>query len=90
MERTKHNVSPLILGMRGWEIPNLYVMYQAFKIDKQMKQKFKQYKSIDGDRNVWISKPSYNARGVGIFCFDTLGAAFNGNLNHKQMCPKIV
>lgn len=35
-----------------------------------MKSKFPQYKSIDGLNNVWISKPSYNARGVGIFCFD--------------------
>lgn len=36
----KHNVSPLILGMRGWEIPNLFVMYQAFKIHNSMKKRF--------------------------------------------------
>jgi len=41
IDKNKHHVSPLILGMRGWEIPNLFVMYQAFKIDKLMKKKFK-------------------------------------------------
>lgn len=76
--------------MRGWEIPNLFVMYQAYKIHNLMKRKFEQYRSIDGNSNVWISKPSYNARGVGIFCFNQMRDAFNGNQNKKQMCPKIV
>ena len=55
-----------------------------------MKSKFPQYKSIDGLNNVWISKPSYNARGVGIFCFDQMKEAFSGSHMKKQLCPKIV
>jgi hypothetical protein len=29
---------------------------------------FPQFNSIDGKHNLWIVKPSYNARGFGIFC----------------------
>jgi hypothetical protein len=69
--------------MRGWEMPNLYVMYTAFRIHKAMKKHCPQYGSIDGDRNIWISKPSYNARGVGVFCFDDFKDAFVGG-NFKK------
>jgi hypothetical protein len=31
-----------------------------------------QYSKIDGQKNVWIVKPSYNARGVGIYCTNNL------------------
>ena len=57
---------------------------------EQLERRLVQYRSIDGTHNVWISKPSYNARGVGIYCFDRMNEAFNGNQNKKQMCPKIV
>lgn len=49
---------------------------------KKLKRNLRQYKEIDGDNNVWISKPSYNARGVGIFCFDQLKDAYMGNQNN--------
>ena len=57
---------------------------------KKLKRNFRQYKEIDGENNVWISKPSYNARGVGIFCFDQLKDAYMGNQNNRSMCPKVV
>ena len=38
---SKHHVSPLITNMRGWEIPNMFVMYQAYKVDKILRQKLK-------------------------------------------------
>jgi hypothetical protein len=27
-----------------------------------------QYKSIDGFHNVWVVKPSFNSRGLGVYC----------------------
>ncbi len=65
-------------------------MYQTYKLHQRLKTKLKQYKAIDGCRNIWISKPSYNSRGVGIFCFNQLKEAFNGNSYKRQSCPKIV
>jgi glutathionylspermidine synthase len=76
--------------MKGWEKANLFVIYQTYKTHKRLKQKLQQYQAIDGCRNIWISKPSYNARGVGIFCFNQLKEAFNGNSHKRQSCPKIV
>ena len=64
-------------------------MYACYKMHKEMELKYPQYKSIDGDRNIWISKPSYNARGVGIFCFNKASDVLQGAVK-KQMCPKIV
>jgi len=31
-----------------------------------------QYSIIDGVANVWVVKPSFNARGVGVYCTNTL------------------
>ena len=33
----------------------------------KMGRQFSQYKSIDGVHNVWVVKPSYNSRGLGIY-----------------------
>ena len=67
-----------LASFRGWESPNLYVMYMACKMHREMEARYPQYKSIDGDRNIWISKPSYNARGVGIFCFNRTADVLQG------------
>ena len=56
---------------------------------KELKAKYPQYGTIDGADNVWICKPSFTARGVGIFCFRSLRELFNGSTK-KHMCPKIV
>ena len=64
-------------------------MYQAYKMHKELKAKYPQYGAIDGTENVWICKPSFTARGVGIFCFRSLRELFSGS-TMKQMCPKIV
>ena len=29
-----------VLNFRGWEIPNAYVMYQAYKIHKELKRHY--------------------------------------------------
>ena len=57
---------------------------------KELKTKrYPQYSQIDGSDNIWICKPSFTARGVGIFCFRSLSELFNGS-SKKMMCPKIV
>ena len=66
-----------VLRFKGWEVPNVYVMYQAYKMHKELKRKYPQYGTIDGSDNIWICKPSFTARGVGIFCFRSLGELFN-------------
>ena len=53
-------------------------MYVAYKMHKELELKYPQYKSIDGDSNIWINKPSYNARGVGIFCFNNTREVMQG------------
>lgn len=65
-------------------------MYVTLNVHRNLKQKVTQYKSIDGDFNIWISKPSYNSRGVGVFCFDQLKEVFPGGVHKRAMCPKIV
>lgn len=44
-------------------------MYRIYKYHLLSKSIFPQY-SIDGSKNIWIVKPSYNARGFGIHCID--------------------
>lgn len=49
----------------------MYLIYKICKYHKLLKLVFPQYK-IDGMRNIWIVKPSYNARGFGIYLVDTV------------------
>ena len=53
----------------GWVRPNMHIIYRIVKYHKMMKKMISQY-STDGQRNVWIVKPCYNARGFGIYCID--------------------
>jgi hypothetical protein len=76
--------------LKGWEIPNLYLVYITCKMHKLLKQKVPQYAQIDGDYNIWISKPSYNSRGLGVFCFDQIKDAMPNAVSKRAMCPKIV
>ncbi len=34
---------------------------------RRMEEEFPEY-SADGEGNVWIVKPGYNSRGVGVYC----------------------
>lgn len=49
----------------------MYLIYKICKYHKLLKQSLPQY-SIDGSKNIWIVKPSYNARGFGIYLVDSL------------------
>ena len=45
--------------------------YEQFKIVKvyfQLREIMPQFATIDGVNNLWIVKPSYTARGMGIHC----------------------
>ena len=42
-----------------------------------------QYRQIDGVKNIWIVKPSYNARGLGIHCANKLSQIIQDK-NHPQ------
>eukprot|EP00347_Sterkiella_histriomuscorum_P009991 403339101 len=75
--------------LTGWDYPNMYIIFVTYKIHKLLKQCLSQYDMIDDSYNTWICKPSYNARGFGIFCFNSLNQLFNGQ-TRKQTAPKIV
>lgn len=75
--------------INGWDLPNYYLMYLTVKLHKELKQHIHQYKAIDDVYNTWICKPSYNARGFGIFCFNSMKDLFNGSTK-KSPAPKIV
>ena len=46
-----------------------------------------QYHKIDGSKNVWVVKPSYNARGIGIYCTDKFRDAVHEG---KKTASKVV
>jgi hypothetical protein len=58
-----HNYDP---SKKNWMTPSLLLQYKALKLHQSLFKAYPQY-HIDGKENIWISKPSYNARGVGIF-----------------------
>ena len=49
---------------KTYNIPSLWLQYQTVLIHERL-CRFPQY-HIDGSENMWISKPCYNARGIGI------------------------
>lgn len=42
---------------------------------------------IDGDQNIWIVKPSFSSRGIGVHCLKTLKDAF---LRSKHIQAKVI
>lgn len=61
----------------------MYLIYKICKYHKLLKRVFPQYK-IDGMRNIWIVKPSYNARGFGIYLVDTVKELVQGGKKGQQ------
>lgn len=58
-------------NIQGFKWP-LYEKIKVIKMHHKMEKHDPQYKSIDGVKNVWVVKPSYNARGLGIYCTNVL------------------
>jgi hypothetical protein len=52
------------------------MVWRIVKYHKKLKREMPQYR-VDGTRNIWIVKPSYNARGFGIYCIDNCKELFN-------------
>lgn len=61
----------------------------TLRIDSLLTKKLPQYSCLDGTSNVWICKPSYNARGHGIFCFNDQNVVINNFLKTNSV-PKVV
>ena len=45
-----------------------YEQFKVVRLHQTLQRLLPQYRQIDGTHNIWIVKPSYNARGVGIYC----------------------
>lgn len=54
-----------------------------------MQRHWPQYRTVNGTNNVWICKPCYNARGLGIFCFNKK-ADIISTFSKKAPTPKVV
>jgi Tubulin-tyrosine ligase family len=66
-----------------WEAPSLYLLYKVMKYHKLLKETFPQYVN-DGTRNIWIVKPSYNARGFGIYLIDSMKEIMQSGRKSQQ------
>lgn len=56
-------------------MPNAYLEYKVIKVIKQLYKSFPQTK-IEGTENVWIMKPSFSSRGIGVHCINSTKEAF--------------
>lgn len=46
----------------------LYEQVKTLALDRKLARIMPQYGLIDGVANVWVVKPSFNARGLGVYC----------------------
>ena len=79
----------ILTKLTSWDYPSFYLMFITYKVHKILKRIDFQYGAIDSYHNTWICKPSYNSRGIGIFCFNSIKDLFNGS-SKKSPAPKIV
>ena len=61
----EESVPPLLI--------DTYDQVKLVRLCQDLLKVIDQSKSIDGVHNIWIVKPSYNSRGVGIYCTRHLG-----------------
>ena len=45
-----------------------YEQFKIIKVNGQLREILPQFRTMDGTHNLWIVKPSYTARGLGIYC----------------------
>ena len=55
-------------GIKQLLTEETYIKVKLVMLQQKLSRKMVQFRDIDGTSNVWIVKPSYNARGIGIYC----------------------
>ena len=61
-----------------------YEQFKIVRVHRRLLDLLPQYRQIDGVRNIWIVKPSYNARGVGIYCARQLSQIIQDTKHPQQ------
>jgi len=80
----------LFNGEDQWQTPNELLIYKLYKL-KELIKKFLPQNYMDGTENIWIIKPSGNARGSGIFLTDSLEEAIDsGAKNQARIIQKYI
>ena len=68
---------------------SLYLVFLTIRVSRLLEKHMPQYKCVNGDSNTWIRKPSYLARGHGIFCINKRNDILNMFFK-KASGPKII
>ena len=64
---------------------------KLLETDQTLRKICAQYDQIDGYHNLWVVKPGYNARGVGIYVADKLKSIVHtGSKSHQKVVQKYV
>jgi len=67
------------------------VKVQILLMHDKLRSICQQYRQIDGYRNVWVVKPSYNARGLGIYCTNKLNDIYQmGKKSQSKVVQKYI
>lgn len=68
---------------------SLYLVYLTIRMSRLLEKHLPQYSCVNGATNTWICKPSYNARGLGIFCINKRNDIINIFFK-KASGPKVI
>ena len=68
----------------GWSVPSFYLEYKTLMVIKEFNKYYPQSK-VMGSENIWIVKPSYSSRGIGIYCTNSPDIPDNKKLRTKIM-----
>jgi tubulin monoglycylase TTLL3/8 len=84
---TSNELKELILILpEGWTCPNLYLEHKTISILKKYNAAYPQ-SMIDGVENVWVVKPSFTSRGIGVYCINAPKEEF---FSEKKIQAKVV
>lgn len=84
------------LSLKDHQLPGLLCFstmtkLQLLKTHLKLEKKFNQYRCIDGTQNVWVIKPSYSSRGLGISLTNRMkDIIVEGRKNQSKIVQKYV